>query len=204
MTTGRVLDWPRKYDLLEWLFTHGRPRAFRDRLIRLARLDANESVLDVGCGTGSLAILSKRTVGDGGRVVGIDASAAMVARAQIKARRNGVEAEFRQAAVEALPFADGSFDAVLSTLMLHHLPRKVRQQGMAEIRRVLTPSGRFFVVDFGSRADHVGFLAHFHRHGHVDPREIGSLLEGAGFRAVDEGPVGLSSLQYVLARRVEQ
>ncbi|MCA1652445.1 MAG: methyltransferase domain-containing protein [Acidobacteria bacterium] len=200
-TTGRVLHWAARYDLLVWLLTHGRHRAFRKRLVNLARLVAGESTLDVGCGTGSLAIAAKRQVGAGGSVFGIDASPAMIARATAKAARAGVEVSFKTAVAEALPFPDAQFDVVLSTLMLHHLPRKVRQQCAREIRRVLKPHGRVLVVDFAHAQAKSGLLAHFHRHGHVDPREIIALLDEAGFRCIESGPVGISSLQFVLAER---
>jgi ubiquinone/menaquinone biosynthesis C-methylase UbiE len=195
-----VLHWAVRYDLLVWLLTHGRDRAFREKLATLVALKSGESVLDIGCGTGSLAIVAKRHVGATGRVVGVDASPQMITRATSKAGRAGTEVTFETAAAEALPFPDAQFDAVLSTLMLHHLPRPVRQRCAREIRRTLKPEGRVLVVDFARAQDRRGFLAHFHRHGHVDPREIVSLLEQAGFRHVDGGPVGISSLQYVLAQ----
>src|SRR5918992_5686450 len=198
-TTGRVLHWAARYDLLVWLLTHGRHRAFRERLVGLARLAAGESILDVGCGTGSLAIAAKRQVGVGGPVFGIDASPAMIARATSKAARAGIDVSFKTAVAETLPFPDAQFDVVLSTLMLHHLPRKVRQQCAHEVRRVLKPQGRVLVVDFAHAQSKSGLLAHFHCHGHVDPREIVALLDEAGFRCVESGPVGISSLQFVLA-----
>ena len=191
--------WATRYDLLVWLLTHGRDRAFREKLVGLARVAPGESVLDVGCGTGSLAIAAKRQVGATGEVFGVDAAPEMIARATSKAARAGIDVSFKNAVVEALPFPDARFDAVLSTLMLHHLPRKVRRQCARDIRRVLKPGGRVLVVDFAQGQDKGSFLAHFHRHGHVDPREIVSLLDEAGFRDVDSGAVGISSLQYVLA-----
>ena len=54
------------------------------------------------------------------------------------------------------------------------------------------------VVDFAQALDKGSFLGHFHRHGHVDPRDMVSLLDEAGLRAVDSGAVWISSLQYVL------
>jgi ubiquinone/menaquinone biosynthesis C-methylase UbiE len=199
-TTGLVLHRAAGYDILVWLLTHGRTRAFRTRMVKLARLGPAETVLDVGCGTGSLAIAAKHHVGDDGQVSGIDASPEMIVRAMSKAAKARVDVSFRTAVAEALPFADATFDVVLSTLMLHHLPRKVRQQCLKEVRRVLKPEGRVLVVDFGTPQDKSGFLAHFHRHGHVDPRQIVSLLDEAGFRPIDQGAVGVSSLQYVLAK----
>jgi ubiquinone/menaquinone biosynthesis C-methylase UbiE len=133
-TVGLVLRSPVRYDLLVWL-TLGREPAFREKILRLARLKPGETVLDVGCGTRTLAIAAKRHVGPTGTVYGIDASPEMLARADKKARKAGVEACFKGGAAQSLPFPDGQFDAVLTTLMLHHLPRKGRQQCAREIRR---------------------------------------------------------------------
>lgn len=200
-TLGRVLHWATGYDFLVWLFTHRSDRAFRQHLVSLAHLVAGEAVLDIGCGTGTLAIVAKRHVGVSGKVFGIDPSPEMIARATSKAAKAEIDVTFRNAVAEALPFPDAQFDVVLSTLMLHHLPRKLRQQCAGEIHRVLKPQGRVLVVDFGVAQRKSGLLAHFHRHGHVDPREIVALLDEAGFRCVESGPVGISSLQFVLADR---
>ena len=167
--------------------------------MQLARLDAGDTVLDVGCGTGTLAIAAKKRVGSMGAVFGIDASPAMVARATGKAVRARVDVTFTNAVVEALPFPDARFDAALSTLMLHHLPRQVRRQCATEIRRVLKPGGRLLLVDFGRPQTRNGILKHFHRHGHVDFADVRAMLTDAGFAITEHGPVGFSSLQYVLA-----
>jgi ubiquinone/menaquinone biosynthesis C-methylase UbiE len=200
-TLGRILHWAAGYDALVWFFTHRSDRAFREHLAGLARLVAGESVLDIGCGTGTLAIVAKRQVGASGKVFGIDPSPEMIARATSKAAKAGIDVSLKAAVAEALPFPDAQFDVVLSTLMLHHLPRKVRQQCAREIHRVLKPQGRVLVVDFGAPQRKSGLLAHFHRHGHVDPQEIIALLDEAGFRCVESGAVGISNLQFVLASR---
>jgi ubiquinone/menaquinone biosynthesis C-methylase UbiE len=199
LTAGRVLHWAAQYDLLVWLLAHGRPRAFRERLVDLARLEPGQSVLDVGCGTGSLALVAKRRIGPTGMVIGIDPSPEMVARAASKAAKAGIDVPFETAVAEALPFAGARFDVVLSTLMLHHLPRPVRQQCAREIRRVLRPGGRVLVVDFAQPQDKHSVLSHFHRHGHVKPRDIETLLDEAKMRPVESGAVGISTLHYVLA-----
>lgn len=196
-TNGRVLHWAARYDFLAWLFTRGRERAFRERLIELARLELGQLVLDVGCGTGTLAIAATRHVQPAGAVHGIDASPQMIARATRKAAKAGVPAVFRIAAAEQLPFPDASYDIVLSTLMLHHLPRKTRQQCVNEVRRVLKPGGRVLVVDFG-RPSRRGLVAHFHRHGHVAVEDIEGVLANAGLATVESGPVGMNDLHYVL------
>jgi ubiquinone/menaquinone biosynthesis C-methylase UbiE len=185
------------YDLLVWLFTHGREGAFPENVVRLARLDAGERVLDVGCGTGTLAIAAKRRVGPTGTVHGVDASPEMIARASRKARKAGIEVGFENALAQALPFPDAHFDAVLNTLMLHHLPADARRACAREMRRVLKPSGRVLVVDFAEVPR--GLLAHFHRHGHVNPREIIAVMTEADLNVVESGAVGLQDLPFVLA-----
>lgn len=199
-TKGRVLHSAAGYDLLAWLLLLGRERAFRDRLVRLARLEPGQSVLDIGCGTGSLAIAAKRRVGPFGSVHGIDASPEMIARARKKARKAGVDVTFTDGVVEGLPFPDEHFDAVLSTLMLHHLPRAAREQCVREIRTVLKPGGRVLAVDFGrATGDRKSFIEHFHRHGRVDVHDIVKLLSEAGLKIVESGPVGVRDLNFVLA-----
>jgi ubiquinone/menaquinone biosynthesis C-methylase UbiE len=84
-THGLVLNWAARYDLLAWLLTHGRERELREAIIRLGHLETGNNVLDIGCGTGTLAIAASRHVGTTGAVTGIDASRPMIARANRKA-----------------------------------------------------------------------------------------------------------------------
>ncbi len=198
-TKGRVIHSAAGYDLLAWLLLLGRERAFRDRLVQLARLEPGQSVLDTGCGTGSLAIAAKRRVGPLGSVQGIDASPEMIARARKKASKAGVDVTFTSGGVEGLPIPDDHFDAVLSTLMLHHLPRTAREQCVREIRRVLKPGGRVLAVDFGGpTGDRRSFIDHFHRHGRVDVHDIVKLLSEAGLEIIESGSVGVRDMNFVL------
>ena len=200
-TKGLVLhSEARYYDLLAWLLTLGRERAFRERLTDLAGLQPGESVLDVGCGTGTLGITAKRRVGQSGVAVGIDASAEMIERAKRKARDAGVEVRFQTAVVEALPFPDASFNVVFNTLMLHHLPRPVREQCAREMRRVVKPGGRIIAVDFATPArERKGLLARMHRHGNVALSDIVALLANTGLQVKEMGAVGVSDLQFAIA-----
>ena len=198
---GLVLHGARRYDLLVWLLTLGHEGAFRERLLEPANLRPGERVLDVGCGTGTLAIAAKRRVGPAGVVHGIDASPAMVARATHKAAKAGLEVSFAMATAQELPFAEASFDVVVSTLMFHHLGRAARLECAREMKRVLAPGGRAVVVDFAqSTRKRSRLLAHFHRHGGVPSREIAGILETAGFAVVECAALGLRGLEFCVAK----
>jgi ubiquinone/menaquinone biosynthesis C-methylase UbiE len=77
--------------------------------------------LDVGCGTGTLAIAAKRRVGPAGRVDGIDASPEVIVRARKKAKMAGVEVTFKNAVVEKLPFTDGTFPGFLTSSAVNRM-----------------------------------------------------------------------------------
>src|SRR5215813_14098526 len=95
-TTGLVMHrTARFYDLMAWVVMLGRERVFREKVLDLARVKPGESVLDVGCGTGTLAIAAKRRVGPTGMVYGLDASPEMIARAGRKAKKDRVEVVFK-------------------------------------------------------------------------------------------------------------
>lgn len=198
-TKGRVLHKAFPYDILLWVLSRGKEGEMREKALRLAHLSSGENVLDIGCGTGTLAIAAKRQVGPKGRVCGIDASPEMLARARKKARRAGLEIEFRNALVESMPFPADQFDVVLSSMMLHHLPGKLRQRCAAEVRRVLKSGGRLMAIDFGTPPGSKGIAAHFHRHGHINLAEMVTMFQDAGLEIADKGLMGIGDLEYVLA-----
>lgn len=199
-TKGLVLHKAFLYDLLLWFLSRGKEGEMREKALRLARLSAGEKALDIGCGTGTLAIAAKHHVGARGMVCGVDASPQMLARAVKKGRKAGVDVDFRNAAVEALPFPDSQFDVVLSTLMLHHLPGKVREECALEIRRVLKPGGRVLIIDFGPpEPQRKSIIDHFHHHGHASLPSLVDLVKRAGMEIAESGAVGISNLNYVYA-----
>ncbi len=180
-----------RYDLLMKLMTFGREDAFREGILDHARVEAGDRVLDVGCGTGTLALAAKRRVGPEGAVHGIDPSEEMVARAKAKALREGLAVTFEVASAQKLPFDDASFDVVLSSLMLHHLPDLARKDAVREIRRVLKPHGRLLVVELIQKPGLLSSLmparlSHGKQHSHAfdDAR---TLMKEGGFDEVASG-----------------
>jgi SAM-dependent methyltransferase len=114
----------------------------------LASLDVRPGIafLDAGCGIGELALEVARRVTPG-RVVGIDLSRELIARAVASAASAGVDVEFISGSVTALPFEDGSFDAVRSERVFQHLTADERATAAIEVMRVLRPGGRVQLVD---------------------------------------------------------
>lgn len=193
-TRGLVLNWwGWIYDLIARcgmrFILGGSEQALRLMTADLAQLQPGEAVLDVGCGTGTLALVAKERVGATGRVTGIDPSAQLLARARRKATRRSLEINFQPGVIEQLPFPDQSFDVVLSTLMMHHLPDDLKRQGLAEIARVLKPGGRLLVVDARRPEEH-----HDRPARPVGPWNSGiqdqpALMKEAGFSQVETGEI---------------
>jgi SAM-dependent methyltransferase len=133
-------------DLVDYLQTTAK------RLVALRRqgyarlaLAPGTSVLDVGCGAGEVCVELAGMVAPGGRVVGIDASAAMVEAAREAAAAAGVQAELGVASAYALPFPDATFDAVRAERVLQHLERP--EAALAEMIRVTRAGGRVWASD---------------------------------------------------------
>lgn len=124
----------------------GLDERFRERTLILAGLRAGDHVLDVGCGNGVLTRRIAKKVGAKGKAFGIDAAPDMIRVAMQKSTGEANAPAFKLAAMEALPFADAMFDAVILSLVLHHLPPISQPVGLKEINRVLKPGGRLLVV----------------------------------------------------------
>ena len=102
------------------------------------------AILDVGCGTGRL-LRAASEVFPNARLEGVDAAGEMVRQAQALLPADS-RIRVQQAVAERLPFADGSFDLVFSTMTFHHWADQRR--GVAEVARVLRPEGRWLLADF--------------------------------------------------------
>jgi SAM-dependent methyltransferase len=112
----------------------------------LGPLEPGELVLDVGSGAGTDSLVAAQMVGPDGRVTGIDMTEGMLAKARAAAAAMGAaNVEFVEGEVEALPFADASFDVVISNGVIDLIPDK--DAVFSEIHRVLRPGGRIQVAD---------------------------------------------------------
>jgi len=187
-TKGLILNGGWRYDLHGWFIDtfmfRGQGRELRQRAVTLARVQPGEQVLDVGCGTGTLALEVQRRVGRAGRVAGIDPSPEQIARARSKAARRNLPIEFQIGVIEQLAFPDQTFDVVFSTLMMHHLPAGLKRQGFAEIARVLKPGGRLVIADFKRKQERQGPAARFHAGG-SSMQDLVAIVSDAGFSKVE-------------------
>ena len=203
-TEGETITWwAPLYDACAWLLAFGSPSGIRKSTVKAARLKAGEAVLDVGCGTGDLTLRAARRVGAAGRAAGIDASPNMLSIARRKAAKNGSDVDFRVALIENLPFTDGEFDVALSSFVLHHLPDDLKLRGLAEVRRVLKPGGRFVAVDLKRGEGIPGFISHLIGHNLPDDyaEQLRSIISEAGFEDVEILEVKSPLALFIRARR---
>jgi len=157
----------------------------RTALVEQAAIQPHHRVLDIGCGTGALALLTARAR-PGADIVGLDPDPKALARARKKAARAGVSIRFDRGFADALPYPDASFDRVVSSMMLHHLEAGTKGKALAEMHRVLKPGGRLELLDFAGPDDEgqggLGRLFHsHHRLADNGERRVLALLNEAGF-----------------------
>lgn len=125
-----------------------RERTFKQKLLDQARLDDDLDVLDLGAGSGTLAIWAKQRAPEM-TIRGLDGDPAIIRQADRKAVRAGVDIAFDEGLSYDLPYEDESFDRVLSSLFFHHLVLRDKERTIAEVVRVLRPGGEVHVADWG-------------------------------------------------------
>jgi demethylmenaquinone methyltransferase/2-methoxy-6-polyprenyl-1,4-benzoquinol methylase/phosphoethanolamine N-methyltransferase len=209
-TEGITIRWAALYDFFVALLLRliGEKTSFEAATLEQAQLSPGNKVLDVGCGTGTLAIAAKAQVGPDGKVHGIDAAPEMIAVARRKAVKfgdAGMDLDFQVGLIEDIPFPDDQFDIVVSSLMIHHLPGDdLKRRGFAEICRVLKPGGRLLVVDFEPPTDGLlkPLMSHVlgHRMMENDVRRLPAMVEAAGFTEVKVGRTSHRMLSFVRGR----
>jgi ubiquinone/menaquinone biosynthesis C-methylase UbiE len=159
---------------------------------RAVSVGAATRILDLGCGTGAMALAIGREVPDV-KLIGVDGDPEVLKKARAKARAAGISLELHEALADRLPLPDGYVDCVLSTLLFHHLAPAVKRDALAEVRRVLVPGGRLLICDVGRAQDPVmraAFFAVQLLDGFSTTRENASgklpkIVSQAGFSAVE-------------------
>jgi ubiquinone/menaquinone biosynthesis C-methylase UbiE len=206
-TSGRTIRWAFAYDFVVRILSLNREDTLREETIRLAQIAPGAAVLDVGCGTGTLTLRANAAVGSTGRVCGVDAAPEMIAQARRKAQKAGALVEFQVGVIEALEYADGTFDRVLSSLMMHHLPPDLQERALVEVYRVLKPGGQLLIVDFDASVPRRGAHGLHHNAQHTAPAATPAMPEGsrglqqlvmkAGFINVQSGSLQSLSVAFV-------
>lgn len=145
---GDVFDTvAQRYDVMNDIMSLASHRLFKRAAVEMARLRRGATVLDLAGGTGDVAALAARLIGAEGRVALADINGAMMAVGRDRLLDRGcANVVFVQADAAALPFADGSFDAVLSAFGVRNFTDK--DAGLREMHRVLRDGGAAVVLEF--------------------------------------------------------
>jgi cyclopropane fatty-acyl-phospholipid synthase-like methyltransferase len=180
------------------------------RLVEQARIAPGMTVVDFGCGTGTLVLLLKQ-MHPGARVIGVDVDARILEIARKKLDDAGVDVELRCGRIEDVSLAPGSVERVVTSLVLHHLSEREKLAALAAMHRALGDEGELHVADFG--APHnllmqaVSFVIQvFDGAGRVGPNLAGrlpELIRRAGFEAVEprgEVATPFGTLAFLAAR----
>lgn len=193
------------YDSYMKKVTFGREQVLREMIVDLAQVKPGDSVLEIGCGTGTLTLAAKRRAGSTGEAFGIDLIPGMIAASQHKAAQANEQITFQPGSIDNIPFQNNRFDVVMCSFMIFHMSEDTRRKGIGEIQRVLKPQGRLLVLDMATPAQPVqkaiakllfgGMLQH-------ELRELLPLMEASGFSNVELGPanfkiLGLSVLGFM-------
>lgn len=174
------------YDpLLKWVM---REERFKGQLIKQANIRPEMHVLDLGCGTGTLTIMLKKTHPEA-RVTGLDGDPQVLNLARQKS--SGMNIQWDEGLAFSLPYPDACFDRVVTSLVLHHLTREDKRSTFREVYRVLKPEGELHILDFGTpHSVLTRFMTTYMRHleqvaDHFDGL-IPRFVSEAGFRSISE------------------
>jgi SAM-dependent methyltransferase len=144
----------RTHDLMAMVFFGGRRHRIFARLVAESGARRGDRVLDVGCGTGHFTRAMAEAVAPSGTALGVDPSIEAIAEARRRTRR--ANCTFSDGIAQALDAPEGSFDVVVSSLMIHHLPEMLRPQAIGEMFRVLRSGGSLLVAEFRPPSSRIG------------------------------------------------
>ena len=125
-----------------------RERRVKQHLLTSADILPGTTVLDIGCGTGTMTVWLKQRY-PSVNVIGLDADPAILAIAKAKAQRAGVDIRFLEANATTIPLPDNAVQSAVSSLFFHHLNTEQKRAVLAEILRVLVPGGELHISDWG-------------------------------------------------------
>jgi SAM-dependent methyltransferase len=161
--------------------------------LAIASLKNGQVVLDLGSGAGFDCFLAARAVGKTGRVIGVDMTYEMLAKARENAEKHGfTNVEFRLGEIEALPVADNSVDVIISNCVINLSPEK--QRVFNEAFRVLKPAGRLAVADMVAtaplpddiKADWAAYTGCMSGASQIS--ELERMLQASGFKGINIAP----------------
>jgi ubiquinone/menaquinone biosynthesis C-methylase UbiE len=196
-----VIRRPRLYEYGAAIGFLGRRRRVYDDLVVQSGAKPGDQLLDIGCGTGYFTRRAARAVTPSGHAIGIDPSRPMIDYAT---RHAPATCTFQLASAQALPYPDASFDVVISSLAIHHLPPDDRPAALDEAYRVLRPDGHLLIADFRPPRNRVAnnligaLTGHAMQHNPIG--RLADLIRQAGFHVSGRGD-RWPWLHYVQAQR---
>ena len=153
-TPGTVITHGRSHGIFGAIFLGGRRRRVFIRLAVESGARPGDAVLDVGCGSGYFTRVLAAAVAPDGTCHGVDPSDEAISNARRRTRL--ANCTFSDGIAEALDPPDGSYDVVVSSLMIHHLPEDLRPKAIGEMFRVLRPGGSLLIAEFRPPASRIG------------------------------------------------
>ena len=192
-----------------------REKTLRRRIVEQIDPKPAARVLDLGCGTGTLSLLLKKTHPEI-RIVGLDIDPAVLEIARRKQRTSGLDVDFIRGDIDSLidegSFTPNAFDHVVSSFVFHHLSRDRKRRTLDALLQVLKPGGRLLLVDFGKPANvflRAGFLLVQLLDGFATTSdnvrgELPRFVDEAGFAEVSEGPrfsTAIGSVSFIAGRK---
>jgi demethylmenaquinone methyltransferase/2-methoxy-6-polyprenyl-1,4-benzoquinol methylase len=163
------------YDKANSILSLGIHHLWKKKLVKLSGAHSGDQVLDCATGTGDLALLFKKQVGPGGRVVGTDFCAEILALAPQKAIEQNLDITFELADVTQLPYTDSAFDISCISFGIRNVDNL--QRALSELARVVRPGGRVMIMEFGQIQWPLLRQAYGLYSNHVLPR-LGGLVSG--------------------------
>ena len=135
--------------IYDWILsTFMKEREIKNALIAFSQLKSGDRILDFGCGTGTLLLMIESNMKDG-EIHGIDIDPIVLEVARLKLLKSKGHALLSEYDGRTLPYADGYFDKVVSSLVFHHLSADQKKPALLEMNRVLKDGGEMLILDFG-------------------------------------------------------